>query len=129
MKHYQHCGSAIANGMRWMTGIILSVLAIAATRADEWTYWGQVSIPNSLSGTAGAQMATDGTNMYYSTLLDGVWRASFDDHQFYPMPMTGFPLWNGATNPNGYAVWHLATTPQGTLIISGILILLHLEQQ
>lgn len=98
-------------------GLLLSQFPTA--RADSWTPWGQVFIPNMIFGTQAANLATDGTNMYYSTLLDGVWRASFSDRQFSPMPMTGFPLWDASTNTNGFAVWHLAITPQGTLVLSG----------
>lgn len=88
-------------------------------RADGWQYWGRVGLEHRLSGDAAAQLATDGTNLFYSTLLDGVWRASFEDHQFTQMPMTGFPAWNADNNTNGFAVWNIAVSAQGTLVISG----------
>jgi hypothetical protein len=103
--------------------LLLSVALVwsqfSTARADGWTYWGQVSIPNLTYGTQSAKLATDGTNLFYSTLLDGVYRASLADHQFIPMPLTGIPIWDAVTNTNGYAVWNLAVAPHGTLLLSG----------
>jgi len=100
----------------------LAILFLAtAVRADSWSYWGQVNTPATNNGSVVTQMATDGTNLYYATLVYGVWRASFADptHTFTEMPMTGFPLWNANTNTRGFAEWYLSTTPQGTLVLAG----------
>ncbi len=83
--------------------------------ADGWSQWAQVSGARAIS----AQLATDGTNMFYSTVLDGVYRAKLTDKNFSLMPMTGFPIWDANTNTNGFGVWNLAVTPSGQLLISG----------
>ena len=101
-----------------MGGVIWLALALTG-RADNWSYWGQVSVPEMRFGTAGAQLATDGTNFYYSTVLDGVYRASLADGNFTAMPLTGFPLWDATTNKGGFAVTQIAATPQGTVVLSG----------
>ena len=95
--------------------IFSTLLSPYCARADSWTYWGQVAGAN----VNGPKLATDGTNIFYSTLLDGVYRATLADRNFSLMPMTGFPLWNANTNTNGFAVQHLTTTPQGTIVIAG----------
>src|ERR1039457_4657380 len=94
-------------------------LMIASARADGWSNWGSVSIPNPQFGSVGAQLATDGTNLFYSTLIDGVYRAALADQKFSPMPLTGFPLWDANMNTNGFAVGNLAVAPHGTLLLSG----------
>lgn len=100
--------------------VLLASCALAtAVHAQSWNYWGQVNIQNPQAGGSGAQLATGGTNIYFSTLLDGVYRASLDDRNFLPMPMTGFPLWDANVNTNGFALQHLVATPQGTVVISG----------
>jgi hypothetical protein len=87
----------------------------AAAHADNWNYWGQVLVTTG----AGPKLATDGTNIFYSTILDGVYRATLANRNFSLMPMTGFPLWDANTNTNGFAVANIATTPLGTIVISG----------
>ncbi len=101
--------------------MLLTVASLFCARADGWNYWGQVYVNYNPYATISfsTRLATDGTNLFYSTVLDGVYRAALADQQFSPMPMTGFPLWDGAVNTNGYAVQNLAVTPQGTLVISG----------
>ena len=103
----------------WLGAICLATSVIISQAGGIWLPWGNITIPNLRGGYSSAQLASDGANLYYSTLLDGVWRASLTDRVFYPLPMTGFPLWDGTTNTNGFAVWNLATTPQGTLVIAG----------
>jgi len=95
-------------------GLAVLLMAVSA-RADYWTYWGQVSISNG----AGARLTTDGTNILYSTFLDGVYRATLADRAFSLMPMTGFPLWDANTTTNGYALASIAITPHGTIVIAG----------
>lgn len=104
---------------RLLLGVGLWLSQFSTARADSWTVWGQVYISNLTYGAASAKLATDGTNLFYSTLLDGVYRASLADHQFTPMPLTGIPMWDAVTNTNGYAVWNLAVAPHGTLLLSG----------
>ena len=98
---------------------MLPVFTALAARADSWQSWGNVYAGNTQFGGAGAQLATDGTNMYYSTYLSGIYRGAFADRNFSALPLTGFPLWDANTNTNGYALTHVAVTPQGTLVISG----------
>jgi len=100
-------------------GLLAILLMATSVRADGWNYWGHVNIQNAQAGGAGAQLAIGGTNIYYSSLLDGVYCASLDDRNFSPLPMTGFPLWDANSNTNGFAVQHLVVTPQGTVVISG----------
>lgn len=101
--------------LRLSAAYLVIVLMAASVRADNWSYWGQVSVANG----AVARLATDGTNMFYSTALDGVYRAMFADRNFSLMPMTGFPLWDANSNTNGFAVASVAATPQGTVVIAG----------
>ena len=100
-------------------GGLVVLLMVFSVRADGWNYWGSVYIPNMQFGTQSAQLATDGTNLFYSTLIDGVYRAALADQYFSPMPLTGFPLWDANTNTNGFAVGNLAVAPHGTLLLSG----------
>ncbi len=97
---------------------MLALFIALTVRGDGWSFWSSVPLGGGFP-TASAKLATDGTNIYYSTLLSGVWRASLADRSFTQMPLTGFPIWDGNTNTNGFAVWNLATTPQGTVVISG----------
>jgi len=90
-------------------------LLAASVHADGWSSWSQVHGTQAIS----PQIATDGTNMFYSTVIEGVFRASLADKNFSLMPMTGFPLWDPNTNTNGFGVWNLAVTPSGQLLISG----------
>ena len=95
--------------------IYFTAISQLSARADNWTFWAQVP-----AATVNApQLANDGTNIYFTTLLDGVYRATLADRNFSLMPMTGFPLWNATTNTNGFAVQHISTTPQGTIVIAG----------
>jgi hypothetical protein len=87
-------------------------------RADNWSYWGSAYDPAASNPTVLNRLATDGTNMYLSSTLNGVYRADWETRQFSRMPMTGFPLWS-AGNTNGFAIWNLAVTPRGTVLISG----------
>lgn len=88
----------------------------SALRADNWAGWGQVPATN----PAGHQLATDGTNIFYSAYLDGVYRAALADKTFSALPMTGFPLADATTNPtNGLIVSAVSATPQGTVVIAG----------
>lgn len=107
-------------------GLLCAFLAMAfclspaaVSRADGWSFWGRLNLEHQVSGNVAAGLATDGTNLFYSTLLEGVWRASLEDRQFTRMPMTGFPAWDANTNTNGFAVWNIAVSAQGTLVISG----------
>ncbi len=88
-------------------------------QADTWQPWGQVVVAPAPTGSAGAQLATDGTCLYYSTYLAGVYRATLVSHFFTPLPLTGFPLWDANTNASGLAVTAIAATPQGDLVIAG----------
>ncbi len=94
----------------------LCSLAVSA-RADGWNYWGD--LPPLQYGSAANRFATDGTNLFYSSVLDGVFRASLADQNFSALPMTGFPAWDPTINSNGFAVWNLHVAPHGTLLISG----------
>ena len=98
---------------------LLATFSICSSRADTWSHWTDVAIPGAQFGGAGAQLATDGTNIYYLTILDGVYRASLADGNFSVLPLTGFPLWDANTNTSGFAVQRIAATPQGTLVIAG----------
>lgn len=99
--------------------VLLTLLGLggapANSRADSWNFWGQVFVNNA----AVSRLATDGTNIFYSTALDGVYRATVADRNFSLMPMTGFPLWDANANTNGFAVANVAATPQGTVVIAG----------
>ena len=106
----------VIHQIRGFTAICLAASLMFSARADNWSYWGYA--PPNLHGS-GSQLATDGTNLYYSTILDGVYRATLADQQFAAMPLTGFPLWDATNNPNGFAVTQIAATPQGTVVISG----------
>ncbi len=103
----------------WLLALIGLEVGAVNSRADGWNYWSQVFIANQQFGNNGTKLATDGTNLYYSTALDGVYRATLADRNFSVLPLTGFPLWDANTNTNGYAVTHIAATPQGTVVISG----------
>jgi hypothetical protein len=96
-----------------MGALVLLLLALNC-RADGWNYWGDFP-----SGTGGSRMATDGTNLFYSTPLEGVFAATLQDRVFSPLPMTGYPSWDANTNTNGYAIWNIHVAPHGTLLISG----------
>src|SRR4051794_32586984 len=90
--------------------IFCAASSLLCARADDtWEYWASVPTVNA----SAPKLATDGTNIYFSTLLDGVYRATLDDRNFSLMPMTGFPLWDANTNTNGFAAQNIATTPQG----------------
>ncbi len=102
-----------------LLAVFLFPSATFRASADTWSHWTDVAIPNAQFGASGAQLATDGTNIFYSTLLDGVYRTTFANGYFSAMPLNGFPLWDANTNTNGFAVQHLAATPQGTVVISG----------
>ena len=103
----------IRKGVVW-----LAILMIAAfARADGWNYSG--NLPGLQYGSAGNRFATDGTNLYYSSVLDGVFRTPLADQNFSAMPMTGFPSWDPNANTNGFAVWNIHIAPRGTLLISG----------
>ena len=101
---------------------MLPVFTALATRADSWQLWANVNLSAPQAGGAGGQLATDGTNIYFATYLDGVYCASLADKNFFPLPLTGFPLWAANTNTNGYAVTQIAATPQGTVVIAGSLV-------
>ena len=90
-------------------------LTATSAHADIWNYWGSVAVANG----SGPKLATDGTNLFYATILDGVYRAALADRNFSHLPMTGFPLWDALTNTNGFGVVNVAATPQGTLVICG----------
>ncbi len=98
---------------------LLAAFSIYTARADTWSHWADVILSNPQFGGSGAKLATDGTNIYYSTILDGVYRATLADGNFSAMPLTGFPLWDANTITNGLAVTAIAATPQGTVIIAG----------
>ncbi len=95
--------------------VIYFGIAPVSAPADSWSYWGSIPVSNG----SGPKLATDGTNIYYTTYLDGVYRATLVDKMFTRLPMTGFPLWDAITNTNGFAVVNVAATPQGTLVICG----------
>ena len=104
--------------IRWLACACLMTSVLG--HADTWNFWGNVYPANPFAGTAGTQLATDGSNLVYSTYSDGVFRASFDTKTFSVLPMTGFPLADPFTNPtNGLAVYSVAATPQGTIVIAG----------
>ncbi len=91
----------------------------AGAGADTWTNWGKATVTNTSGVAAGfARLATDGTNLYYATTFNGVYRAALTDHVFSAMPMTGFPGWSAA-NSNGFALWNVGVSPQGVPVISG----------
>ncbi len=104
--------------LRGLLIAFLCLLGCHAPAADTWSYWSTVSIPNPTGFPAFGKMASDGTNIYFATLLDGVFRASLEDGQFTPMPMTGFPMWSQA-NTNGFALWNVGVSPQGRVLIGG----------
>ncbi|MFM2296121.1 MAG: hypothetical protein RLZZ350_2534 [Verrucomicrobiota bacterium] len=98
---------------------LLASLAIGNARADTWSHWTDVTLVNAQLGGAGPKLATDGTNIFYATYMDGVYRAALADGNFSPLPLTGFPLWDANTQTNGLAVSAIAATPQGTFVIAG----------
>lgn len=99
--------------------LLAALMEIMPACAQGWNYWGQVFIesPNTVPGES--QLATDGTNLYYATSVEGIYEASIESQYFSPMPMTGFPLWNASSNPNGFTVANIATSSQGRVVISG----------
>jgi hypothetical protein len=101
-----------------LTLALATFLHALTARADSWTYWSSVPLPSNASFAPLPKLATDGTNLYYSTILSGVYRASLADGQFSVMPMTGFPLWS-TNNTNGFAVWNIGVSAPGILVISG----------
>ncbi len=101
---------------RW--GCLAVLLMAMAVRADYWNYWGAVAFAGQYTAP-GDQLASDGTNLYYATELNGIWCASLADGNFSAMPMTGYPLWDANTNTNGFVVASIAATPQGALVICG----------
>ncbi len=98
---------------------LLTAFLIFTARADSWLPWADVPIFNQQFGATGAQLANDGTNIYFSTDFSGVYRAALADGNFSAMPLTGFPLWDATTQTNGLAVTAIAATPQGTVVIAG----------
>lgn len=104
--------------IRGLAILILSATSFGA-HAGGWNYWGNVFINSGNTFPGGAQLATDGANLYYSTSVQGVYAAPLDSPSFYSLPMTGFPLWDANTNTNGFAVSDIAVSAQGTLVISG----------
>ena len=99
---------------------VVIVLCLPRARADQWSHWAQVHVNYTEPNTPfGFQLACDGTNLFYSTLLNGVYEASLADGYFYPLPMNGFPSWDAYTNTDGYAAENLIVAPQGTLLLSG----------
>ena len=114
MKKFRNGGKSF-----WLAASVDFFSIALAVRADTWSYWSNVAIPNTQFGAFGAQLATDGTNIFYSTILDGVYSASLADGNFSALPLTGFPLWDANTNTNGYAVQRIVATPQGTVVIAG----------
>lgn len=115
-KGVQRQNKSLRRGFGLFLAALTFCFAVAfAARADSWSYWGHVSA----TSAAGPKMSTDGTNIFYSTFLDGVYRATLADKVFTAMPMTGFPLWEANTNPNGFACANVAVTPQGTVVICG----------
>lgn len=108
----------LSASFRHATRVIFFLAALSA-RADSWTSWSQIHLSN-LHAAGGTQIATDGTNFYYSTLANGIWAAPYTNPSaFSALPMTGFPLWDANTNTNGFAVINMAVPPQGGLVISG----------
>ena len=93
--------------------------ATSRASADTWSHWTDVTLANPQFGGSGAKLATDGTNIFYATHLDGVYRATLANGNFSALPLTGFPLWDANTNTNGLAVSAIAATPQGTVVIAG----------
>ncbi len=88
--------------------------------ADGWAPWPWQGITYSAGGSAGAQMVNDGTNLYFSTALSGIWTVPiYDGDQFSEMSLNGFPAWDPNVNTNGMAVCSLGLAPQGTLVIGG----------
>ena len=69
--------------------------------------------------TFGARLATDNTNLFFSTYIHGLYRASLDDRIFTPLPTTGIPLWTNGCPTNLLAITDIAATPQGTIVIAG----------
>jgi len=84
--------------------------------ADGWTYWGTVNDPAPVTGAIRAHIATDGTNFYYATLADGIFRADLTNRMFTAMPTNGLVLCSAA-NTNALTIWDLAVTPRGTVLI------------
>lgn len=106
-------------GIKLFSALSAWLLAGAAARADTWSLWANVNLTSPQLGGAGGRLANDGTNIFFSTYLDGVYRATLADKNFSGMPLTGFPLWDANTNTNGFAVSAVAATPQGTVVIAG----------
>ena len=112
MNRYGRVTSRVTSGLVALTA---NWIGLCVGHGDGWTHWGSVPATNAVS----PRLATDGTNIYYSTLLEGVFRATLVDKVFALMPMTGFPLWDANSNTNGFGLWNLAVTPSGQLLISG----------
>lgn len=106
---------------RFACAVLLATFLSAPTgRADQWSHWGHVYVNYTEPNTPfGFQLACDGTNLFYSTLLNGVYEAALTDGNFSPLSMNGFPAWDVNTNPTGYAVENIMVAPHGTLLVSG----------
>ena len=95
-----------------LAGIFVANVAMA----DNWSYWGNVSDPAQVTGSLRAHIATDGTNFYYATLADGIFRADLTNRTFTAMPTNGLNLCSSA-NTNALTVWNLAVSPRGTVLV------------
>jgi len=106
---------------RFARVVLLAIfLCVPLARADQWNRWGYVFVNYTEPNTPfGFQLASDGTNLFYSTLLNGVYQAALADGIFFPLPMNGFPSWDADTNPTGYAAENIIIAPHGTLLLSG----------
>ena len=97
----------------------LAAASPLSAQTGQWNYWGSVPVTDGNPPYGSSLMATDGTNLFVSVELDGVYEASFSDQWFAPLPMTGFPVWDPVNNTNGFSIDHLAVSSQGILVISG----------
>jgi hypothetical protein len=99
-------------------GLVFGLL-LAGTRIgcahDGWQVWATLWDGLPLDGIY-VKMALDNGSIYYSTLHEGVLRASMQDRAFDPVSRVGLPLLLNY-NPNSvFDLWFITVTPQHRLV-------------
>lgn len=104
------------SGRAALCAVVASLLACLPARpADTWKLWAGFESGFPLDGIY-SKLALAGTNIFFSSIHSGVFRASMEERQFRPMPTNGLPELLSASSSSVFDLWHLAVTPQGTLL-------------